>query len=64
MVKLLLLAVLVGNLSDQLRILRDVSLLDVGVVAFGGIDGINSFLCSQHVLARSCDCSRYQISLQ
>ena len=60
MVKLLLLAVLAGNLSDQLRILRDMSLLDVGEVAFGGIDGIITFLHSQRVLARSCDCSRYQ----
>lgn len=35
------------------------SLLDVGVVAFGGVDKIVSFLHSQRVQVRSCNCYRY-----
>ena len=53
---------LLGNLSGQLYLdLRDMSLLDVEVVAFGEVERIITFQCSQHVLASSCYCSRYQV---
>ena len=36
------------------------SVMDIGPVAFGGMEKMISFLRSQHVLARSCDCNRYK----